>query len=191
VNTLKANYPGNFMVIATNNGCSKASDPIIITRTPLPARPTITATSSNLASSSATGNQWYKDGVEIPGATSQTYAPASSGNYSVQVTINGCKSLMSENYSFVVTGVIQIDNTHFIKVSPNPVKSMLVLSYNLDGIYSLNMDMINLEGRVINTWQNLKNGGEISLSRFPNSIYLIRLYSNRNKLHFIFKIVKQ
>ena len=43
-----------------------------------------------LTSSSTLGNQWYKDGVAINGATSQTYSATVSGNYTVQVTSIGC-----------------------------------------------------------------------------------------------------
>gem|GEM_PF-3392249 len=43
-----------------------------------------------LSSSSALGNQWYKDSIAINGATSQTYSATASGSYFVQVTSTGC-----------------------------------------------------------------------------------------------------
>lgn len=189
--SLNTKYSGNYAVTTTSNGCSNMSDPITVTRTPIPAKPVITATGSVLKSSLPTGNQWYKDGVEIAGATSQTYSATNNGSYSVQVTTNGCKGPMSNNYSLVATGVIVIDNTHFIKLNPNPVRSILILNYHLDRINALHMDLINLEGRKVNTWQNLKNGNEINLARFSNSIYFVRLYSNDKSSSFVFKIVKQ
>jgi hypothetical protein len=52
-----------------------------------PAGPVIKWFDSNwLESSAASGNQWYKDGVAIPGATSK-YQAASPGTYTVQVII--------------------------------------------------------------------------------------------------------
>jgi Secretion system C-terminal sorting domain len=45
-----------------------------------------------LNSSSATGNQWYKDGIIITGATNQTYTVTQSGNYTVKTTTNSCAS---------------------------------------------------------------------------------------------------
>ena len=97
-----ANATGNYHVIATVNGCaSPASEATTITVTPLPPVPTITAGSATtfctggsvtLTSSSATGNQWSRNGTLIGGATSQTYDATTSGNYTVTTTANGCAS---------------------------------------------------------------------------------------------------
>ena len=48
--------------------------------------------SVTLTSSSATGNQWYKDGNIISLATSATYVATGSGSYTVAVTNGGCSS---------------------------------------------------------------------------------------------------
>ena len=46
-----------------------------------------------LTSSAATGNQWFKDGAIITGATNTTYTASQSGNYTVRTTnANGCES---------------------------------------------------------------------------------------------------
>jgi len=97
-----ANATGNYHVIATVNGCvSPASSATTVTVTPLPPVPTIStggATvfcaggSVTLTSSSATGNQWYRNGTLIAGATAQTYDATTSGGYTVTTTVNGCAS---------------------------------------------------------------------------------------------------
>jgi uncharacterized delta-60 repeat protein len=51
-----------------------------------------TGGSVTLTSSVAQGNQWYKDGAEIAGATSQSYTAIESGSYTVRITQNGCSS---------------------------------------------------------------------------------------------------
>lgn len=51
-----------------------------------PATPTVTRSGNVLTSSSATGNQWYLNGVLIAGATGQTYVATTSGAYTVVVT---------------------------------------------------------------------------------------------------------
>ena len=48
-----------------------------------------------LSSSSAAGNQWYKDGSPISGETNQTYAATTAGTYTVVTTIAGCSSAAS------------------------------------------------------------------------------------------------
>lgn len=49
-----------------------------------------------LTSSASAGNQWFKDGTIITGATDKTYIASQSGNYSVEVSNNfGCPSKIS------------------------------------------------------------------------------------------------
>jgi hypothetical protein len=64
-------------------------------------QPTITADGATtfcdggsvlLTSSSATGNQWYKDGTILTGETNQTYTATSTGSYAVTVTLLDCPS---------------------------------------------------------------------------------------------------
>jgi gliding motility-associated-like protein len=55
-----------------------------------------------LTSNSATGNQWYKDGVIVNGATSQTYSAIASGTYTVIVTASGCISAASNGTAVTI-----------------------------------------------------------------------------------------
>src|SRR5205085_10362708 len=49
-----------------------------------------------LTSSSNSGNQWYRNGTAIGGATSNTYTATASGSYTVKFTDgNGCTSVPS------------------------------------------------------------------------------------------------
>jgi hypothetical protein len=48
-----------------------------------------------LSSSSGNGNQWYKDGVAITGATDATYSAATAGSYTVKITVGTCNSMFS------------------------------------------------------------------------------------------------
>ncbi|WP_159691211.1 hypothetical protein, partial [Flavobacterium sp. 9R] len=77
----------------------------IVDVNPQPTKPTITASSSTsfcspgsvvLSSSATTGNQWYKDGILVVGATASTYTASDSGSYTVEVTQNGCTSELSD-----------------------------------------------------------------------------------------------
>ncbi|NOT52864.1 MAG: PKD domain-containing protein [Chitinophagaceae bacterium] len=69
---------------------------IALTVTPMPPKPVITQNTGNLNSSTAIGNQWFQTGSAINGATNQLYRPLFNGTYQVQVTVNGCKSPMSD-----------------------------------------------------------------------------------------------
>src|SRR5204862_150882 len=82
---------------------------------PIPATPTISHTTATtfcqggsvtLTSSSLTGNKWYLNGGLITGATDQTYAATTSGDYTVQVTsAEGCVSAMSTATTVTVNAI--------------------------------------------------------------------------------------
>ena len=55
-----------------------------------------------LTSSSATGNQWYLNGVAIPGAINQTYSVSASGTYTVFYTVGTCSSATSNSIVLTV-----------------------------------------------------------------------------------------
>jgi hypothetical protein len=101
--TYIATISGNYNVVVTALCPSAHSASTAVVVNPLPATPTITGTltfctpgSTNLFSSSATGNQWYLGGNLIGGATGNSYAATAAGSYTVQVTDgNGCVSAMS------------------------------------------------------------------------------------------------
>src|SRR5690606_35262248 len=66
----------------------------------LPPTPTISGSplsfceggNTTLTSSAVSGNQWYRNGVLIPGETGQSIIVTQGGNYTVSVTVNGCTS---------------------------------------------------------------------------------------------------
>jgi len=102
--TYSATASGNYTVVVSN-GCNSApSAPTTVTVNPIPATPTISAGGSTtfceggsvtLTSSSATGNQWYRNGVLLGSETSQTTVATLAGAYSVTTTASGCTSAQS------------------------------------------------------------------------------------------------
>lgn len=92
---------GKYLLKVSNaNGCSTASDTFAVEVNAIPVVPRITASgalgfcsdkSVTLTSNAATGNQWYKNEVAIPGETTNKLVVNSSGNYRVVVTnASGC-----------------------------------------------------------------------------------------------------
>ena len=104
--TVSPSSTTTYTVTAVSNAtCSGASigAAIVTVNTP-PATPIVTAGSATtfcdggsvtLTSSSATGNQWLKDGVPIGGATSSAYTATAAGSYLVQVSVQACASATS------------------------------------------------------------------------------------------------
>ncbi len=56
-----------------------------------------------LTSSSASGNQWYLNGVAIVGATNQTYSASAPGTYTVVYTVGTCSSAASNSIVLAVS----------------------------------------------------------------------------------------
>lgn len=90
---------GPYTVTVTSAGCSSISDTTTITVNPYPAIPTITTSdtvvfctgsSVILYSSSAVGNSW------TGGSTADSIIVATSGPYTVTVTIAGCSSVSAD-----------------------------------------------------------------------------------------------
>src|SRR5581483_4040667 len=91
-------------VTTTVGSCTKTSAPTTVTVNPVPATPTVTpggpttfcpGGSVTLTSSSATGNQWYRNGNILTGENGQQYIANMSGSYTVTVTASGCTSAAS------------------------------------------------------------------------------------------------
>lgn len=163
------------------NACSFgiASPSLSITVNPTPPVPTISQSGSVLTSSATTGNQWYLNGVIIPGATSQNYNVSASGNYTVVVSnITGCTST-SDVFVYSGIGISELSSKAGILIYPNPSS----------GKFIANIAMLQIKGkyeyRVLNTLGEVLIHAisgtskllEIDLSNQPHGIYFIEIKS--------------
>ena len=121
--TYTASVAGTFTDIVISGSCPSApSNSIVVTVNSLPPTPVAgiqgggssTICQGNtvtLTSDAASGNQWYRNGFLIPGATSQTYTTSQDGSYLTIVTGGGCPSAPS--------------NAVVITVNPTPVTPVI------------------------------------------------------------------
>lgn len=109
-----ATSSGQYTIRAGSGTCAVTSAPIQVNVKSLPAPPVINPLApinfcqggtSLLASSVPSGNQWYKDGIAITGATDQTYKAVQDGSYTVRVEQNGCTSPASNSIAIVVNPI--------------------------------------------------------------------------------------
>jgi hypothetical protein len=120
---------GVYSASATASGCSSPTSlGTTVTVKQKPTQPIITQTGNLLNSSSTTGNQWYKNGTAIPGATAPMLNASSNGAYTVKVTINGCTSDASNAVTIANTGLSDDKNNLAITVFPNPAAGIFNLS---------------------------------------------------------------
>jgi subtilisin-like proprotein convertase family protein len=106
---------GTYTITSTLNGCTSPVSPgFPVTFFPIPSTPSITPAASAsfctggsvlLSSSASVGNQWYKDGTIISGATATTYSATAAGSYTVKTTANNCGSAISAATLVVVNTI--------------------------------------------------------------------------------------
>lgn len=186
------NSSGTYAATITTNGLSSPlSAGITVTVNAMPAKPTITRNGAQLVSSASSGNQWYKDGAAIAGSTGSSITPTETGDYSVKVSTNGCTSAESDKFNFAVTGVIDLGNNHFIKLSPNPVTDKVLLEFNLAGTASLTIQIIDMQGRICKTFTNQSSGTPLYFNGLNNGVYIANIISSNQKQRYTIRLIKQ
>jgi hypothetical protein len=159
-----------------------------------PARPTITLGAPGetvvLTSSSATGNQWFRDGTLITGTSAGTLTVTQVGVYSVRVQIDDCQSEASANVPIIVTGDLTTANEH-TWVYPNPVKDRVWVDLqSFEKGKSVQIRLVDVVGRVIQ--QAEAAGGsthELNLADQPAGTY--RLVAKQSNRQLQMSLVKQ
>lgn len=61
--------------------------------------------SVSLSSSAVTGNQWYRDGNLLPGATVQVFNANNPGSYTAKIILTGCTTIFSNAITVVVNTI--------------------------------------------------------------------------------------
>jgi hypothetical protein len=112
---------------------------------PIPETPVVTVDGDYLLNSSApSGNQWYYEGAEIPGAVDQDYQATEEGYYWTIVTLNGCVSDESNHVQVIFVGLNDPEAGNFtIYPIPN------------DGKFTVTVVVPGEENFSINVYNNL------------------------------------
>ncbi|MDX2047528.1 MAG: S8 family serine peptidase [Chitinophagaceae bacterium] len=155
--------------------------------------PSITAAGTTLTSSSAAGNQWLLNGIEIAGATGQTHVATQTGTYKTTVTTaTGC-SLSSNELNITVTAVPNVDPAQIgLKVLPNPSNGKFFMEFNINKKATLTINITNMLGQELHreTYPGFigKFNKQIELDgRLAPGIYLLKV--NHNNINYTKKLV--
>ncbi|MFC5271258.1 T9SS type A sorting domain-containing protein [Adhaeribacter terreus] len=173
--TYTANSPGTYTVTATAGGCEATSAATTVTVNALPATPTITRSGFTLTSSSATGNQWHKDGTPITGATNATYITTANGVYTTIVTTSGCSSAASNAVTILNTGMNEAEMSLNLAVYPNPSAGIFNLTFPENQPYQLMVT--DLTGKVLQQQTVKSQHAQLNLSQAAKGIYLLQIVS--------------
>lgn len=185
-----ANTSGSYTLKVTNTttGCTKISTAVTVTANAVPATPVITRNGLVFTSNVATGNQWYKNGAAISGATASTYTATTTGCYHTKVSnTNGCSTAsdtlcvasvrMSDNNELTTENM---DNVFNISVIPNPNNGVFELNIqNNEENTDAKLIIVNMIGQVVYSKNMALEAGEstqaISLENINSGVYFVRI----------------
>jgi hypothetical protein len=155
-----------------------------------PTTPTISRDTANNLVSSAINAKWYKDGTAISD-TAQKIKPSGAGSYTVSTNQNGCTSVQSAAYYYLVTDIINLSADEFIKLAPNPFQGILHFDFNIRGVQKLNIEVFDITtGNKLITIQDQQAGQSLNFSQLNPGTFIIRVSSRDNKIDHKFKLLK-
>lgn len=177
-------YAADTLNVIVNDaiGCVDTSANVMATVNPLPAVPTVTQNGDTLVSSTASYYQWYLNGNIIPGATSQSYLPNQSGNYTVVITdTNGCSNT-STPYAYIHMDIgTSVGGALFTVVYPNPIGENGTLLIHADDFTGKAfISIFDLSGRLIRTSEIAVVDGEgklpVNHEEYAVGMYVYSVY---------------
>jgi ELWxxDGT repeat protein len=169
--TVVANQPGN----ENYNPSAVAQQSFCVN----PQKPTVTVSQNSnaalLTSSSTTGNQWFKDGVKITDEKGVTLTTSESAVYTVQVTIDGCTSVMSDNVDVVITD-IETNPGQKLTAYPNPASDKLTIT--LPGTGKKDIVITSAHGKEGLRYSTHEPSLELSVADYAAGVYTLSVKTN-------------
>lgn len=148
-----------------------------------PSKPSFTVSGLDtetpfLTSGSASGNQWFKDGVAIDGAVNPTFTASAIGSYSLTVSVDNCQSVPSDGQTFVITAVEEKDLS--VGVYPNPAEDKLIVDItSMQSKGPVSLTIYDLLGRVV---YRALGKGKVSVitTTFPSGQYVLKIQNSNS-----------
>ncbi|MFO7722069.1 MAG: T9SS type A sorting domain-containing protein [Bacteroidales bacterium] len=180
-------------VSAANSGCSSLSDTVGVIPLPAPPKPTISANGNYLTSSAPDSNQWFMNGVAIPGATQQVYHAWVTGQYHVRVRNQYHCESYSDSLYHVAVGVESHDVPEMLSMYPNPVLSALHLQFGRTSS-DVQITCYSLHGiRILEQYADRVDAGGVigvDTGSLPPGVYHIRISSGEGVITKKFSVVR-
>jgi hypothetical protein len=164
-------------------GCY-GTDSITIYLSAPPAAPIISTSGDTLFSNYPTGNQWYLNGVAIPGAVNATFVMTQPGNYTVVYTNGyGCSSQSSFLNDIHESENVPANN---VTIYPNPAKDIAVINYNFASAENT-LYIYSVDGSFIMSKQlSSRKGNEtINTATLADGVYCWQAGTQQGKLVII------
>ena len=176
--------------VTTATGCESTRSKLVVGIYNTPNAPVLSRDLNNFLVTNVSGITWFRDGVQLLDTT-QKIKPTIAGSYTVKTTQNGCASLMSTPYYFLVTDVINLSATEFIKLVPNPFINYMNIDFVVKGYQRMNIDVFSAAtGAKVATRIAVTAGSRLTFNELNPGIYFVRIASPDMKVSHQFKMVK-
>ena len=162
----------NLTIQAIRSNCDTIQMPTILSFVKLPT-PVITVEDDMLVSSVTENIQWLVGGEPIEGGTNAVYIPTETGEYAVEVDIDGCK-VLSEAKVFAITSLEDLGVEDF-KLFPNPVEDRLKVEIKGNTRPGLAVFITDLKGKTVYNGDMTSEELSIETSELVPGIYILSL----------------
>lgn len=176
---------GTYTCDVTSACGNLVSSNIVVTVNAIPL-PTITANGNQLSTQVFDSYQWRLNGTNISGANQQTYTATQAGNYSVEVSQNGCAAT-SSNYNYTPTGLTEAE-AEVIRWYPNPAQHHLIIE--MESYQGVNIKIMSIDGKLISAHHALDKVQQISIETLAPGMYIL-MVETASKTTLFDKFIKQ
>jgi hypothetical protein len=172
--TLTVTESGSYSVRVITGSCTtEAADAVPVTVNPIPTAPVISQSGISLLSSVLSGNQWYKDGAIISGASGQAYTVNAVGVYAANVTVNGCTSVLSNAITIASSSTSNSLDSN-VKSGPNPTQNFLEIKYTgTSPSYIVNI--LDLKGNLLIRVEAFTKTHQLDMRRLLPGYYILQI----------------
>lgn len=185
---------GTVSVMGTSSCGNGVGSELYVTVNPIPETPVIDSSDFVLTSSAPEGNQWYKDGTEIPGATGQQYTVTEEGCYLTVVTLNGCSSEESNEICIVFSGMKETGKTR-CELYPVPNEGRFTVSFHSTSSEPFTLEIFNSLG--VKMFRVNGQGGkgigkqEVEMNDVSSGVYYLVLTGENYRIFKKFLVIHQ
>jgi hypothetical protein len=167
-----------------DKGCSTLAS-VDITVKPLPTKPIISLSSTNLVSSASNGYQWYLNNQLLANETNQSLVVSKNGLYTVVVNDTyGCKKT-SDAFEYKSLSLDDLKASSLL-IYPNPTSDLLTITNA-----SLNhLEVVDITGKVLYTNFITSDKFQISMKGFAvEGVYFVNILDGNHSILETRKIV--
>ena len=98
---------------------------------------------------------------------------------------------MSEDYYNLITAIPTLSSNEFVRLYPNPVKSMLTINFGLNGYKYVDLKLFDMTGKLITYKKKLSNGSKINLSGLVAGMSRYQIVGNDRRILYSDKFMKE